>query len=199
MKVIILGGFLGSGKTTFLLQFAPFLATYSNKDPSVVILENEISMTDVDTKLLKSRNLTVRNIAAGCICCTSSASLPISVEMIWKEYDPEYLIIEATGMAYPDTIAQTIEEENHLPVTVAILADASRWQRLNRAMPDFVQGQLKRADAVFLNKTDMVEQGIVDQIYANLAQTVKAPIFPIRAKESIDPNTLNYLIGRHPQ
>ena len=185
MKFILLGGFLGSGKTTFLLKLAPYLAVKSRKDPAVVVLENEISNTDVDTKLLESLNLTVRNLAAGCIFCTSAGALPDSVKKIKTDFDPDYLIIETTGMAFPDAIAQTIESENRLPVTVAILADASRWERLNRAMPEFVRGQLKRADMVFLNKTDKVAVEKIEQIRDDLSRLVSAPVYPVQANKTI--------------
>jgi len=194
MKVILLGGFLGSGKTTFLLKLAPYLAARSKKDPAVVVLENEISNTDVDTKLLESLNLTVRNLAAGCICCTSAGALPDSVAKIKTDFDPDYLIIEATGMAFPDAIAQTIETENQLPVTVAILADASRWDRLNRAMSEFVHGQLKRADIVLLNKTDKVRVEKMEQIRDGLSRLVSAPVYPIQANTPIDPSAFSDLV-----
>lgn len=193
MKVIILGGFLGSGKTTFLLQLAPVLAQGSEKDPAVVILENEISTTDVDTKLLKSKNQTVQNMAAGCICCTSSAALPISVEMIQKNYDPDYLIIEATGMAYPDSIAQIVEQENGLNVNCIVLVDASRWDRLRIAMPGFVEGQLNRADIIFLNKIDLVSNDKATELCAQIGTQTNAPVYSVSMTKPLDSDHLNRL------
>lgn len=190
MKVIILGGFLGSGKTTFLLQLAPFLTGCNRKNPAVVILENEISATDVDTKLLKSRKLTVRNLVAGCICCTSSGQLPDSVAAIQREYDPDYLIVEATGMAYPDAIAEKLETVSNIRAKIAVLADASRWKKLMLAMPGFVLGQLNRADIVFLNKTDLVPETQISELREQIAALTKAPIYAISAAKELDSNLL---------
>lgn len=193
MKVIVLGGFLGSGKTTFLLQAAPFLASCSRKDPAVVVLENEISVTDVDTKLLRSQNLTVRNMAAGCICCTSSGQLPDSVAAIQEEYDPDYLIIEATGMAYPDAIAEILEKEANIPAKIVVLADASRWEKLALAMPNFVYGQLCRADIVFLNKIDLTQSAQVTQLHAQIAANTNAAVYAITATKELDSGLLALL------
>lgn len=193
MKVIILGGFLGSGKTTLLLQLAPFLAAGSQKDPAVVVLENEISVTDVDTKLLKSRNLTVQNMAAGCICCTSSAALPISVGSIQNEYDPDYLIIEATGMAYPDVIAKMLETELNIQAKIAVLADATRWKKLQIAMPGFVNGQLNMANVVFLNKIDLVSPECLPDLCTQISSQTNAPVYPVSVSKLLDPALLDLL------
>ena len=195
MNVILLGGFLGSGKTSLLLQLAPYLAKGSGKDPAVVVLENEISVTDVDTKLLRSLNLTVRNLAAGCICCTSSADLPGSVEKIRQEYAPDWLIIEATGMAYPDAIAAILEQEAGITPKVLVLADASRWKKLNIAMPAFVQGQLVRADVVLLNKVDLVGQEEKERLLSVIESRCTAPVYPVSLKEGLSPEVLSALGG----
>ena len=94
MKIIILGGFLGSGKTTVLMQFGKYLIRRAgtedktSTDTPVVILENEISEAGVDNQLLSSANFTVQNIFAGCICCTSTASLCESVKQIENTWNP---------------------------------------------------------------------------------------------------------------
>lgn len=193
MKVLILGGFLGSGKTTLLLQLAPFLAKNSQKDPGVVVLENELSVTDVDTKMLQSNNLTVRNLAAGCICCSSSRDLVSSVAAIHKDFDPDYLIIEATGMAYPDAIAQTVETECSFRSKIAVLADTSRWEKLSIAMPGFVYGQLSHADVVFLNKADLVSNEKLASVCTQISEKTDAPIYPVSMIHPLDPSLLHLL------
>lgn len=196
MKIIILGGFLGSGKTTVLLQLAPYLAGCSNsgKNPSVVVLENEISVTDVDTKLLQSRNLTTRNLAAGCICCTSSAQLVDSVQAIARDFDPDYLIVEATGMAYPDSIQETLEKETPYPTKMAALVDASRWRKLKLAMPMFVQSQLRCADVVYVNKADLADPLRLPKLCEELADLAKgAPVCAVSAIGGLDPQVFSVL------
>ena len=155
MKTIILGGFLGAGKTTVLLHLVPTLAENSNAAHPVVVLENEISATDVDARLLRGKGMLVKNLSAGCVCCTSSAQLSESLEAVRQEFDPDYLVIEATGMAYPDAVAATVRDAGVGPAAIAAVVDTSRWPKLVYAMPQFVHGQLHEASVIYLNMLDL--------------------------------------------
>ena len=164
MKIVVLGGFLGSGKTTVLLQFARYLVNTSEAANPVVILENEISEAGVDNQLLSRANFTVENIFAGCICCSSTAALEESVHEIEERYAPEWLLIEATGMAFPDAIRTTLQKAGYEDAGILALADAKRWYRVVRAMEQFVYSQLKDADVILLNKIDLVDAETLEDI-----------------------------------
>lgn len=175
MKTLIIGGFLGSGKTTTLFQFAKYLVHKSKEsNPSVqtpvVILENEISNTGIDQKFLSQSGFLVQELLSGCICCTSSAHLTDTVNLIQKEYCPDWLIIEATGLAYPDAVQKMLEEELNLNAGIMTLLDASRWSRLTNAMPQFAYAQIVHADILLINKTDMVDSARITQILTALEQ-----------------------------
>ena len=158
MKIVILGGFLGAGKTTVLMQFARYLVDVSKEENPVIILENEISEAGVDNQLLSRANFTVENIFAGCICCSSTAALETSVHEIEQRYHPEWLLIEATGMAFPDAIRATLRKAGYTDASILALADAKRWYRVVRAMEQFVISQLKDADVILLNKIDLIDE-----------------------------------------
>lgn len=184
MKIIILGGFLGSGKTTVLLQYAGWLVKHSTAEHPVIILENEISGAGVDNQLLEGADFTVKNIFAGCICCTSAGVLEQSVRKIEKEYDPEWLLVEATGMAYPDSIRKNLMDAGYPGTAILALADASRWDRVSRAMPDFIQAQMKDADVILLNKIDLADEKTVERIHGELLKLrTDAGIFRICATD----------------
>ena len=157
MKIVVLGGFLGSGKTTVLMQFARYLVNTSRAENPVIILENEISEAGVDNQLLTKANFTVENIFSGCICCSSTAALELAVMEIEKTYNPEWLLIEATGMAYPDSVRESLQKMGYSNASILALADAKRWYRVVRAMESFVYSQLKDADVILLNKIDLVD------------------------------------------
>ena len=74
MNVLILGGFLGSGKTTSLMQLAKYLVATSpaEKENKVMILENEIGQVGIDDEFLRSGGFQVSNLFSGCACCTVS-------------------------------------------------------------------------------------------------------------------------------
>ena len=88
MKIIILGGFLGSGKTTVLLQLAKYITSQPGK-PQVVILENEIGEVGVDNQLLSGASFAVENIFSGCICCSGAVDLVEGEQSVAGGQHPE--------------------------------------------------------------------------------------------------------------
>ncbi len=191
MKIVILGGFLGAGKTTVLLQYARSLISHSRQtDNPVVILENEISEAGVDNQLLTRRHFLVKNIFSGCICCTSSAQLEESVREIEQNYSPEYLLIESTGMAYPDSVLHTLEACGYRNTGILALVDCKRWSKVKCAMPDFVTSQLKDASVILANKVDLVDEEARKAVIEDIRRyNSGARIFPISAIQE-QPDTL---------
>ena len=129
MKIIVLGGFLGSGKTTLLMQLAKYI-TLQEGAPQVVILENEIGEVGVDNQLLAGASFSVENIFSGCICCSGAVDLVEGVRKIAADYHPDWLLIEATGMALPSAIRATLKDELGLNAAVLCVVDANRWLRI---------------------------------------------------------------------
>ena len=160
MRIIILGGFLGSGKTSILLQLARYLVDKGKEVPGkikVAIIENEVGDVGVDDKVLVNEGLSVSNLFAGCACCSLSGELVYSIRNIQKELNPEWLIIEATGIAHPGSMQQTIKKGLGWPAYITTVVDAKRWKRLARAMETMVIGQLEDSSKVLLNKSDLVD------------------------------------------
>ncbi len=167
MRIIILGGFLGSGKTSVLLQLAGYLVNKekeSSAEFKVAIIENEVGDVGIDDKVLVSEGFSVSNLFAGCACCSLSGELVYSIRNIEKELNPEWLIIEATGIAHPGSMKQTILKELDRPSYIITIVDAKRWKRLARAMEMMVAGQLEDSSKVLLNKADLVDNEELEQV-----------------------------------
>ena len=185
MKIIILGGFLGSGKTTVLLQLAKYI-TLQPGQPQVVILENEIGEVGVDNQLLSGSSFAVENIFSGCICCSGAVDLVEGVRKIASDYAPDWLLIEATGMALPSSIREKLLMNFDFGFTTLTIADASRWTRLLKVSPDFVDEQVGCADSVIITKIDKLKDG-ADAVIADIkSHTNGADIYPLNALEPID-------------
>jgi G3E family GTPase len=160
MKILLLGGFLGSGKTSILLQLAKHIIEKEGSPgrTTVMIIENEIGDVGVDDKLLKSQGLTVKELFSGCACCTSAGDLLLDIQKIRDELDPKWIIVEATGVAYPRQIKESVEMYFQVPVKILVVADAKRWKRLRNAMSQLIDAQLELADLILLNKVDLVDE-----------------------------------------
>ena len=188
MKLLLLGGFLGSGKTSVLLQLAKYIIAKEGADgTTVMIIENEIGDVGVDDKLLKSQGLAVKDLFSGCACCTSGGDLLNDIQKIKTEMDPKWIIIEATGVAYPRQIKESVEMCFGIPVKILILADAFRWKRLRNAMTGLIEAQLECADYILLNKVDRVEEAVADAIARDIRTfNEQAAIHKTTATQPID-------------
>lgn len=196
MRTLILAGFLGAGKTTVLMELAGFLVKSGKQ---VVILENEISSAGVDNQLLKSRGFQVRNIFAGCVCCSSAGVLCEDVRKIRQEFDPDWLIIESTGMAYPDAIRDSLRQELGITASVLAMVDASRWKRVLAAMRQFAVSQLQGAAAVLVTKIDLVEPDTLREVRESVDELVDGvPVQPLCAIRPIPETLWEIVLGEEP-
>lgn len=166
MKILILGGFLGSGKTTTLMQLARHIVDHavSDRENKVIILENEVGEVGIDDAYLRSGGFQVNNLFSGCACCTVSGELVSAAIRIQKEYDPEWLIVETTGIAYPRNMQENLKNAIKQDSRIVILVDASRWNRLLIPMNNLLKGQIEGSDAVLINKTDLVDSATIEKI-----------------------------------
>ncbi len=188
MKILLLSGFLGSGKTSALLQLAAYLVrTSSGEGTSVMIIENEIGEVGVDDKVLKAQGLQVKELFAGCACCTGGADLLADIRTIRDTVKPEWIIIEATGVAYPLQIKESVEACFRIPVKILALADAKRWKRLHAYMAQLIEGQVDTADCILLNKVDLVTEAEADAIVEELrSYNASAAIHKVIANKPMD-------------
>ncbi len=173
MDVVILGGFLGSGKTTILLQIIDYVRKRSAKDMPVAIIENEIGSVSVDGDVIAGAGYAVKNMLAGCACCTLLGELPDAVRGIQESLDPDVLVIEATGVAVPKSMREIIERYTGRRVRVCVVVDASRWRRILVPMGVVLGQQLKGADLICVNKVDLVDEG--DAAFAESSVREMAP------------------------
>ena len=198
VKVIILGGFLGSGKTTSLMLFARYLADVSDPDKEykIVILENEVGEVGIDDQYLRGGGFQVDNLFAGCACCTVSGELVTAVEKIKREMTPEWLVIETTGIAYPGLMKDNLQNALGLESRIVILTDAARWKRLRIPMDGLLRGQIENCDAVLVNKIDLVQEDDLQSMEADIhAIEPDAPVYRISAVGEVSPEVWSNVAG----
>jgi G3E family GTPase len=169
MKIILFTGFLGSGKTTVLMNLAEYLAR--DEGPGkVVIIENEIGDVDVDGKLLSGSSFETRNLTSGCICCTLSGEFVSALKDIEESIKPNWILIEATGLAHQtivDTIRFNFVDD---PLTNLVIVDAERWDELYESIPFLLTAQVERADFILINKIDCVDESELVRIQTDVVE-----------------------------
>ncbi|OPL15260.1 MAG: hypothetical protein AVO39_02370 [delta proteobacterium MLS_D] len=172
--LIILTGFLGSGKTSFLQHFIDY---QTQRSRFVAVIQNELGEIGLDGKLL---DYTVTEIDEGCVCCTLSGSLKRTVREILDEYSPDVIILETSGLANPFNLQDEIKEMDDIARFDCVLTvvDAENIEGSLREQSIAVE-QIRGADIVMINKKDLVPS---DRL-ASIEQTLRdinptAPLIP---------------------
>ena len=161
MNVLCIAGFLGSGKTTVLLEVARAMV---ERGEQLAIIENEIGEVGVDGGYVREQGLPVQELFGGCICCTLQVGLVETLRTVEGRYEPDWVIIEPTGLAAPgDILGLVVDNCPHVDtIRVLTLVDAPRWPMLLEIVEPLVTAQLEAADVVAVNKVDEVDEEALD-------------------------------------
>ena len=165
MKILLFGGFLGSGKTTIIRAFIDGILRAERG--TIAIIENEIGEVGVDDVLLREGSVKMTPLFGGCVCCEITGSLIGAVDEIYRQISPDWLIIELTGVAELLNVKELLDTYSTIGLEIAAIAvvDGSRWTRL-QIIGDFVRDQIMGSDLIILNKTDLFRETapIVDSL-----------------------------------
>ena len=155
MKILLFGGFLGSGKTTIIRSLIDTIRKQNLG--SIAVIENEIGEIGIDDTLLREGTVLVKPLFGGCVCCEITGSLLYAVEEIERTLSPAWLIIEMTGVAELKNISEILRQYKKtgpLPMAISVV-DGSRWDRLSAVLGDFIRAQLSGCDVAIVNKADL--------------------------------------------
>lgn len=159
-RIVLLTGFLGSGKTTLLKRILSWDEDLS--DTAVIV--NELGEVGIDGDLLKGATTDVIELTSGCVCCTMKADLGRSLRDVWLRFHPKRILIEATGVAEPSSVASVLDDEDlaqwmALQKVITVL-DIRFWTGREKFGP-FFMSQAEEAGLILLNKVDTVEESTV--------------------------------------
>ncbi|MDR6599282.1 G3E family GTPase [Achromobacter deleyi] len=154
IPLTVVGGFLGAGKTTLLNH------VLSASRRRAAVLVNDFGPIDIDAGLIAQRADEVIRLANGCVCCSMAGGLDDALARVLAlDPPPEWIVIEASGVSDPSRIAQVGMCDPLLQLEgVVVLVDAANVRALadDPLLSDTVARQLRAADLLVLNKTDLV-------------------------------------------
>ncbi len=158
----IISGFLGSGKTTFLKRI---IDQYSG-EKKIGIIQNEFAPSNIDGAELKKSGedfnlLEINNGSVFCVCLLGDFIR--SLEKFIDQFQPEIIIIEASGLSDTTSIsevvsASSLSEKIYLASNWCIV-DAQNYSKVG-LMKQRVSHQLRMADIVVINKTDLYSDNL---------------------------------------
>ena len=151
MKILLVSGFLGAGKTTFIKELA------KNINLEFVVLENEYADIGVDKDFLDEKNLNVWEMSEGCICCSMKGDFKSSIKRIYSEINPEYLVVEPTGVGMLSSIIENIRDINNNDIEILspiTLIDITSFSEYLETFNSFFTDNLKNTGKVILTKLE---------------------------------------------
>ncbi|GAB7349643.1 hypothetical protein MBLNU459_g0321t1 [Dothideomycetes sp. NU459] len=109
IPITILTGFVGSGKTTLILNLLPQLLK-ANPTYKLALIKNEIGDLAIDSQLAASAQMTgVSELLGACICCTNVGQIGDSLQQLDAAYAPDRILIETSGSAKPIKLSLEIK------------------------------------------------------------------------------------------
>ena len=151
VKVNIISGFLGAGKTTLIKK----LLTGSVAKEKIILLENEYGEVGVDGSFMKDSGIIVDELNSGCICCTLVGDFTKALKKVMEEYAPDRIIIEPSGVGKLSDVAHAVEqvEGAHIGAKVTVV-DAGKCRMYMRNFGEFFNDQVENADLIVMSRTD---------------------------------------------
>jgi G3E family GTPase len=195
VPVTIVGGFLGSGKTTRVnaLLRAP-------RGRRIAVVLNEIGEVGVDAARLAGAEEFVE-LDGGCVCCALNADLEATLARLRTRGGFDHLVVETTGIGDPLPVAWTFERpglrEGYRVDAVATVVDALNLERLLVEAHEAAI-QIERADVLLASKLDLAPGGL-----ANVARLVRplnpvAPLLPAPPEQTPWDLLLDEVAGARP-
>ncbi|MDS0524666.1 GTP-binding protein [Clostridium sp. SHJSY1] len=164
IKIDIISGFLGAGKTTLIKK----ILESNLKKEKLAIIENEFGEVSIDGDLLKDTNIDMKEINSGCICCSLVGDFKEAIKEIIKKYSPERIIIEPSGVAKLSDIiksCKSIAINNNISINnVFTVIDSINYESYINNFGEFYKDQIKNAKTIILSKRENDSEAQIEQI-----------------------------------
>lgn len=163
IKVDIISGFLGAGKTTLIKQL--FKAGFSGE--KVVLIENEFGEIGIDGTFLKETGIDIKEINSGCICCSLVGDFSKSMEEVINKFNPDRIIIEPSGVGKLSDIIKAVENLQLGLVLniVATVVDGSKCKIYMKNFGEFFNNQVEDAKSIIISKVENLEDEKIIEVY----------------------------------
>lgn len=173
MRVNLLFGFLGSGKTTLARR----MLQADSRGRKMAVIVNEFGDVGIDGAILDGReqgqNIDMVELTSGCLCCTLKGSLLTAVEELRRKSDVDLVVIEATGVAEPEEMVETFSDPSFMEVyemgPMVTVVDSPKFMKIREMLGPFYEAQVRNADTIILNKTDLASADMLEGLRREIA------------------------------
>lgn len=152
VPVTLLGGYLGSGKTTVVN------AVLAKTDRPIAVLVNDVGAVNIDASLVRRRYGDAIELTDGCVCCSLAGGLAAAFDGLRARPEPpDHVILELSGVADPARVAPWAGSDGFRLDGIVVLVDSEQFvERLDDpATDEAVRRQAEAADLFVLSKLDL--------------------------------------------
>ena len=168
MKILMVSGFLGAGKTTFIKELAARL----DKAVRFVILENDYGGTNLDSQFLSQKTgADIWELTEGCACCTMKQSFVTTLLTIESSLSPDLLIVEPSGVAKLGDLIGNVKKLNYERFEIlspVVIFSPLNYSEYLRDYKEIYEEQIKNAGQILFSKTQNLSadylNGIAEKI-----------------------------------
>ena len=163
VKVDIISGFLGAGKTTLIKHLLAHVYAGEN----VVLIENEFGEIGIDGGFLKEAGIEIREMNSGCICCSLVGDFATSLKEVVTRYNPDRILIEPSGVGKLSDVIKAVENvkdelELEICYKVAVI-DVTKCKMYLKNFGEFYKNQIESASTVIFSRTDIAKAEKVEE------------------------------------
>jgi G3E family GTPase len=165
MRVLIVTGFLGAGKTTFIKELLKHTKRYT------AVMENEFGDTNLDSREISgaadNKDMQVLEFMEGCVCCSKKDSFLYSILTVSTGIAPEYLIVEPSGVAKLSNILAGLEKvryEKIIPVSPIVIVSAKSFFANMHEYRELMEDQILNAGHVIFSKTEGMDADELEEV-----------------------------------
>ncbi len=158
LKIDIISGFLGAGKTTFIKR----LLETKLKDEKVVLIENEYGEVSVDSDILDESGVEIKELSQGCICCSLVGDFAKSLNEVITSYNPDRILIEPSGVGKLSDIVKAVRDAglSEYINSLVCMVDAKKAKMYDKNFGEFFIDQIKNAHTVILSRMDISKEEV---------------------------------------
>ena len=162
-KVVVLTGYLGAGKTTTLNNILKTVP----EGKKVGVIVNEFAVIGVDGRMVEKDGVEVKQLSNGCVCCSKKQELRENISFLIKEYQPEIILVETSGVASIEPFSELVEEAGAELSAVVTVVDAKRFEHSSGFGPVALK-QIQHSSLIAVNKKDLVSKHMMDYAVSHI-------------------------------
>ncbi len=158
IKLDIISGFLGAGKTTFIKE----LISKVFKGEKIVLIENEFGEIGIDSRFMQNCGIEVTEMNSGCICCTLVGDFAKALQKVAEEFHPDRVIIEPSGVGKLSDVAAAVSEmkdaaDMEIDGRVTVV-DGKKVKMYMKNFGEFYNDQIEHATTIVISRTQMMDE-----------------------------------------